>query len=306
MTRLLLLVALSVLFAATSQAMAQRGGDASSSPPNASAGPTSIPTPVAIDKSRTPALPADPIVTGSDRYAEAIELAKPDPIRSRSLFAESAAAFEAAIAASPSPSGELYRAAGNAHVLAGQTGRAVLAFRRALAADPSNTRAADGLKIARASLSVEAPDSTTTRFLDAINIWPRYVSVRIMQVVFVLTWAAVWSAVLVSRTLHRRPPPSTLVVVSIMALASGLALTAKWIDDRMAHDVVVLDPITAYNGPSEEVYEPTFESPLAAGMEAQLRETRGDWSQIELRNGTRTWVRSQAIESVRPRVASEN
>lgn len=91
-----------------------------------------------------------------------------------------------------------------------------------------------------------------------------------------------------------------------MALASGLALTAKWIDDRMAHDVVVLDPITAYNGPSEEVYEPTFESPLAAGMEAQLRETRGDWSQIELRNGTRTWVRSQAIESVRPRVASEN
>lgn len=240
------------------------------------------------------------IERGAARYAEGLDSIKDDPIRARSLFAEAAAAFEQAADGSGVPNAELYRAIGNAQILAGNTGRAVLAFRRSLVADPSNDRAADGLKLARASLSVEASASNARRVLDVVNMWPQYVAPWIMKVVFAMSWGCFWLALLIARVHRQSAPPGTLAAVATLAIAAGVALAANAWDDAHERDVVVVAQTSGYNGPSSEVYEPTFEQPVPAGMEAALVETRDNWSQIELRNGSRTWVRRDAIELVSP------
>ncbi|GAB4385963.1 MAG: hypothetical protein Kow0022_13720 [Phycisphaerales bacterium] len=237
---------------------------------------------------------------GAARYADGLEVIRTDPVLARSLFAEAAAAFERAAEQSGVLHAELERAIGNAHMLAGETGRAVLAFRRALLADPSNRRAADGLRLARASLAVEVPETNGRRVLEVINMWPRYVAPWIMKLIFALSWACLWLGLLIARWRGRHAATGTLASLAILAAASGVALAAGVWESSHDRDVVVITTTDGYNGPSSDVYPPTFDQPVPAGTEAILVETRRQWSQIELRNGTRTWVRHDAVEPVRP------
>lgn len=243
---------------------------------------------------------ADLISQGSARYDEALATVGDDPTRARALFAQAAAAFDQAADESPSPGVELYRASGNAHLLSGDHGHAVLAYRRALRLDPSNRRAADGLAAARASINLDAPPSHTRHWLDAVNLWPRYVPVWAMQAGFALAWATFWFVWLAARVRHRAPPLATLTMLGIVAAAGGSALlTARW-HDRHTREVVLVERTIGYNGPGPEVYLPTFETALLPGLEGVLIETRGDWLQVELRTGARTWLPASAVELVRP------
>lgn len=243
----------------------------------------------------------DWIAQGSARYDEALAAVADDPTRARALFAQAAAAFDQAAAQAAAPSAELYRAAGNAHVLAGEHGPAVLAYRRALRLEPSNRRAVDGLTAARASINLEAPPSRSRHWLEVVNLWPGYLPVWAMQAMFCADWATFWFVWLIARVRHRPPPPTTLTVLGILAAASGSALLAHDWQDRHARDVVLMERTVGYNGPSADVYLPTFETALLPGLEAMLIENRGNWSQVELRTGARTWLPASTVERVVPR-----
>ncbi|KAA0216772.1 MAG: hypothetical protein DYG94_06085 [Leptolyngbya sp. PLA3] len=240
------------------------------------------------------------IEQGSQCYDEAVAAVTDDPTRARALFAEAAAAFDQAAAESPAPGAELYRAAGNAHLLAGAHGRAVLAFHRALRLDPSNRRAADGLAAARASINLEAPPSRLRHWLAVIDLWPRFVPVWMMLGVFASVWSCFWVVWLVARVRHRPAPVATLTTLGIVTAASGLSLLAHEWQQRHAREVVLMERAIGYNGPSADVYLPTFETPLLPGLEGLLIETRSGWSQVELRSGARTWVPESTVELVVP------
>lgn len=242
----------------------------------------------------------DLIAQAAALYDEALAAVTNDPSGARSLFAQAAAAFDQAAAMSSAPSAELYRASGNAHLLAGAHGPAVLAFRRALRLDPSNRRAAEGLAAARASINLEVPLARTRHWLETVGLWPRYVPVWTMQTAFALDWAAFWLVWLISRMRRRTPPLASLTALGILAAASSAALLARDWQARYAHDVVLMDRAIGYNGPSADVYLPTFETALLPGLEGLLVETRGGWSQVQLRSGARTWLPASAVELVAP------
>jgi len=244
--------------------------------------------------------PEDSVARGAERYSEALEAFSDDPVLARSLFAEAAAAFERAISEGAPANAELYRALGNAYTLAGEPGRAILAYRRALLHAPFDRRSLDALEMARASIAIETPTSPSRHLLDVINIWPRYVPIWIMRWCFALAWAALWTVLLVVRLRQRPLPLAAVTALAVIIAATGVALGAKSIQDRNLHDVVILTTTTGYNGPSSEVYEPTFEQPLVSGIEARLIERRNQWAQIELRDGSRTWVPASTFEPVRP------
>ncbi|MCL4221713.1 MAG: hypothetical protein KJZ65_10145 [Phycisphaerales bacterium] len=242
----------------------------------------------------------DLIAQGCARYDEALAAVPDDPVGARSLFAQAAAAFDQAGAESPAPSAELFRAAGNAHLLAGNHGPAVLAFRRALRLEPSNRRAAEGLAAARASINLDAPISRTRHWLEVVNLWPRYIPLWTMQATFALAWTAFWLAWLVARLRGRTPPLASLTTLGIVAAAAGLALFAHDRYDRHARDAVLMERAVGYNGPSADVYLPTFETALLPGLEGRLVESRGRWVQVELRSGVHTWLPASSVELVAP------
>ena len=46
-------------------------------------------------------------------------------------------------------------------------------------------------------------------------------------------------------------------------------------------------------------YEPAFQQPLHAGAEFRLRERRGTWLFVELRNGASCWLPQESVELAR-------
>lgn len=238
------------------------------------------------------------IETASDLYEEALAAAKDDPIKARSLFADAAAAFDAIEAQQPVIAA-FYRAQGNAHFFAGQVGKAVLAYRRGLALEPANERLLDALRIARASVSsVESP-STHTTIVSILTKWRQYLPETVVGGVFAAAWIVLWFALIRARTLRQRPRLLVVASAAIVSLVAGTALGANWWQQMDHNPVVLIADADARNGPSNTIYDPTFETPLSQGIEAEAGEHRLGWVQLTLKSGAQTWVPENTVAPVR-------
>lgn len=235
-----------------------------------------------------------------DLYDAALADAKGDPVRARARFAEAAAAFDAIEARRP-VSAEFSRAQGNAHFFGGDIGRAVLAYRRGLESSPGDARLTESLRVARKAVKTDAAPSTRTTLLESLAHWRRFVSPVLVAVVLVGSWCGFWGVLIVARVRRARVRPIAAAVLGLSWLVTGIALgTDAW--RRMdASAVVIVEDAQALNGPSSEIYEPTFATPLSAGVEAEAIESRLGWTRLRLRSDGETWVRDEAVMPVRPK-----
>jgi BatD DUF11 like domain len=239
------------------------------------------------------------IENASELYDRALVWAKDDPIKARSLFAEAAAAFDA-IERQESVNAAFYRAQGNAHFFAGETGKAVLAYRRGLEIRPADKRLEDALRAARASVSsVESP-STRTTIVDVLTRWRRYLPDSAVAGLLAAAWIVLWSSLIRARLERRRPGLLIVSTTATVSLVAGVALGATWWQWNDPSPVVLIADADARNGPSSTIYDPTFESPLSEGVEGRAHETRLGWVLLELPSGAETWVPQDTVTPVRP------
>jgi len=234
-----------------------------------------------------------------DLYDAALADARDDPSRARARFAEAAAAFDAIESKQP-VSAEFFRAQGNAHFFSGDIGRAVLAYRRGLERRPGDPRLSESLRVARKAVRTDAAASTSTTLLDALAHWRRFVSPVLVASISAAAWFGLWGVLVFARVRRVRAHGLSVALLAVVSIAGGAALGADaWRRmDRSA--VVVVDETEGFNGPSSEIYEATFASPLAPGVEAELVEARLGWMRLRLRSGSETWVRRDAVIAVQP------
>jgi tetratricopeptide (TPR) repeat protein len=239
----------------------------------------------------------------------------PDKERARPLFREAAAIWRSLTA-------EIHNAAlerniGNAELLAGEPAWAILAFRRALAIDPSDDAAAGGLAAARraagtdslapggSSLSLSAPVvqiSVSDAKSSASPIaWPRIKSRALAWIdrplprrPMLLAGAVLYLSGFVFAFLKR---PRTAVAL----ITCGVAIAALLVTDERRTDcsaVLISTGITARQGPAD-LYEPAFKEPLRPGLEVLLEEERaGGWVKFRLADGREAWTREEAFVRV--------
>lgn len=212
------------------------------------------------------------------------------------LFAEAERHFAAAIEGG-ADSADLHVNHGNAALQAEHLGPAILAYRRALARDPSHPGATQNLGHARSLLPDWVPHPTAGGLADSFFFWQREASRDQLALVAALlffggcaslalalvrggrAWRSVamggfglWLALLVSDGLGTsREDPDALVVVAEESAA------------RAADSI---------NAPRR------FSEPLPGGTELRLIEDRGGWVQVELYNGRRAWLLASTIASV--------
>ncbi|MBX3322025.1 MAG: hypothetical protein KF757_03440 [Phycisphaeraceae bacterium] len=232
-------------------------------------------------------------------YEQAIGVYRSDPILARALFAQSAAEFTRALRET-GHNPELYRALGNAALLSEQTGQAVLALNRALVLDPRHAQAREALTAARAAVQIDIAPAPSQRAIDVANSWRRFVSPIVVQFTFVLSWTVLWICIARSRSVRASTPAFIPAIAAILALISALALVASEWDRRTDTRIVVLNPTFGFNGPSRDVYEPTFEQTLPPGTEARAIESRNDWTRVRLRSGSETWIPTDTFDYVQP------
>ena len=221
-------------------------------------------------------------------------LAQTDRDRRRSGFAESEGLLRELAATYPDRP-QLLGDWGNAALLAQESGRAVLAYRRALRLDPTLSRARRNLSFVREHLPEWLPRPRSGGTVESLLFWQQLLPVPYQHVVLA---AAVLLGVLLLRSGSRRRRLRTLAVLpALLALAMLLSLLGE--RDTSKDAVLVVSGVTLRSADSLGA-PPAVGHPLPAGTEVTVGEVRSEWSRVTLANGETGWLATSTIETLVP------
>ena len=221
-------------------------------------------------------------------------LAESDRVRRTRLFAQAEHGFRTVAAQRPDAP-DLLVDWGNAALGAGDRGRAVLAWRRALAVDPGNARAAKNLAWVRDRAPIWLPRPAAGGALDSLLFWRGRLSVAQRHWVGAGAFAlAVALAIPWSRRRAKTLRRLAVVPFVVWATATGSAVLSVEASDAavLLADGAVLRSADSVGAP------PAFGNPLPSGTELTVLEERATWVRAALADGTQGWLPSRGIGRV--------
>ena len=188
---------------------------------------------------------------------------------------------------------ELFVNLGNAALGAEHVGPAIVAYRRALTADPNHSRAKQNLEHARTLVADWLPkpedDVTFGSFFDWTGKLKAADWRGLASIAFLLAAVCIaiflWSGSKVSRNLG--------AVFALLWLA--LVLTAIFHSgDTTKIAVVIVSETTARS--ADSINSPArFPEPLPSGTEVEIVEDRDDWQRVRLFDGREVWLSRSAL-----------
>ncbi len=192
----------------------------------------------------------------------------------------------------------IHRNIGTVHLLKGDTGRAIASLRRAERLAPRDGRVAESLDAARSMVRTEVTPGVRSRAIDAVFFWRGVVPRSVLAWVGGVGWVLLWAGFTWRLMIGRRGVALALLGIVLFVLGFGSLAGERALHEANPGAVIVQDGVTGFRGPSEGVYEPSFEEPIRAGVEATIIERRDGWARLRLRSGAETWVRGSAIETI--------
>jgi tetratricopeptide (TPR) repeat protein len=232
---------------------------------------------------------ADALATGRDAYQQALGVS--DASARKAAFTRAAASLGEAAQVSPDEP-ELLADWGNAALGAGDVATATLAYRRALAIDPSNPRARKNLGWLRSrqgdNLRPSAGGAADTLFF--FHDWPRGRQLLVGALAFALAMLLVvpWAG-------RRR---RGLAMLAIIPAAVWLAMTVSVLfEDRHVNDAVVMDAVVLRAADSSGA-PAALTQPLPRGTEVVITEKRDNWAKVRIAGGTVGWVPTGAVQRI--------
>ena len=230
-------------------------------------------------------------------YSRALE--EQDPVRRARHFADAERYLREAAAMRSTP--ELLADWGNAALGAGDSGRATLAFRRALAAQPNHERAAKNLAWLRDRAPAWLPRPARGGALDSLLFWRELFSVA--QRYWIAAGAFALAVLLLTPWSTRRVRllrRLSVVPIAVWAVAVGSGLLSR---SAPPEGVVVIDgaPLRSADSTGARL---AFAHPLPAGAEVTILETRDGWLRVALADGTRGWIMANSVAPVQPQTDS--
>lgn len=235
---------------------------------------------------------ADALADGRSAYRYAMEQTG-DATGRKAAFARASAALGDAARANPDRP-ELLADWGNAALGAGEIGLATLAYRRALALDPSNARARHNLAWLRGRLPERMQPKVTAGATDTLLFFHRWPRAR-RWIVGAVAFAV---AVLLVVPWGARKRRGGQLAASMLALVVWVAMLASVVlEDRHTDDAVVIDSVTMRAADSAGAPAALPEA-LPRGVEVTILERREQWTRISLASGTSGWVPDGAVERV--------
>jgi len=240
---------------------------------------------------------AELLAQAEKAFAAAVRL-RGQPATARPLFRAAAEAY-AQLRQRGHDNVALDRNEGNAWLLADDLPRAILAYRRGLRLDPSNSALHEGLTFAREQVRYTSAGSFGRPPSDDRPPWlPRIGLAAWSFVLLLLCYGLCW-ACLTRWRMTRRPRLLYLGLGGLAAVAASallLAIGSSYEGRISAGPVVVVarDDVLLRRG-NGEAYPVRFETPLNRGVEAKLLFRRRDWVQVELSGGQVGWLPVAAV-----------
>ncbi len=182
---------------------------------------------------------------------------------------------------------------GNAWMRAGEVGRAIASYRRALRFRPRDPQLAANLRSAVSATAVPVDSAPVWGYLFFWQNWLSYPEK------FVLTTALLVVTLILGLLMRF---PAVGAVSRRCALLSGALWTLSLLStgwdwhrfERIEHGVVIVDEVIPRKGNSEN-YEPAFTEVVREGAEFQVLARRGDWLHIRLGTSGDAWVERRDV-----------
>jgi tetratricopeptide (TPR) repeat protein len=234
---------------------------------------------------------ADSLADGRAAYQQAMTVS--DASARKVAFQRAETLLQAAAQAQPDRP-ELLADWGNAALGASDMGMAVLAYRRALAIDPSNARAQRNLAWLRGRVPDALRPTATAGAADALlffHDWPR----SRQWLVGGLAFAIVVLMLVPWRGSRRRGLAMLAILPAIVWLAMLVSVVTE---DRHADDAVVTDSVVMRAADSAGA-PAALPQALPRGAEVTVVERRSPWTKVRVATGTAGWVPDGTIQTVR-------
>ncbi|MBN1884160.1 MAG: hypothetical protein JW876_01390 [Candidatus Krumholzibacteriota bacterium] len=251
-----------------------------------------------------PGLPASEIdslrVEGERFYREAVEADSGDPAAAADLYRKAILRFDRIASRGGIRNGKLYYNIGNAWFRLGDTGRAILNYRRAAFFMPNDVNLRRNLEYARSRVAVQVEPRQREKVFETLFFLHYDLPTRARLSIFLAAFAGAWTLAALRLFLRRSWVRVCLIAAAVVAVAMLVSLSVEAIDrSRRPAGVVTAGPVVVRKGDAE-TYQPAFTEPLNAGTEYVVVERRPGWLHIELESGARGWMPEGAGEAVFP------
>lgn len=225
-------------------------------------------------------------------FERAMELQESDPAGARAARAEAIAGWNSLVE-SGVENHLLHLNIANAYALSGDHARAIVHYRRAERLDPTDARIERGLAFSRSRVQTQVDPGGSERLASALLWWRGYLPRPVLAGVLVGAWLLAWTFVFVRTVGVKRFGLKPAAALGVVALLAGAGLALEHVVYRVQDaGVIVSGGAVGFNGPDRRVYEPSFLSPLGAGVEFRVIERRDGWMRVKLRDGRETWIES--------------
>jgi len=176
---------------------------------------------------------------------------------------------------------------GNAFMRAGETGRAIAAYRMATRYDPRDPYIQANLQSAITQTTATPP---RVGLMSKIVFWQDRLSYpEKFQLLLVLAIVAVLFG-LINRWRSGRPARLIVMLALAGAILVGISATYDvYRFDLTKHGVITANETIARKG-NDESYQPAFTESLPMGSEFIVLEQRGDWLRIRISRAGEGWV----------------
>jgi tetratricopeptide (TPR) repeat protein len=243
---------------------------------------------------------ADLFSQAKEYFRQANEQAQVDADAARELYRKAALRFERIAREGDIHNGRLYYNIGNAYFRMADVGRAIVNYRRAALFTPNDPNLRQNLDYARTRRIDRIEEKQRTRVLKTLFFWHYDLAPRTRLLLFTLASGLLWTGAAVALFRRRAALRWTVLVCALLTAAMlGSLLVDLVQSSRNVAGVVVASEVVARKGDGE-TYERAFEEPLHAGTEFTLIESRADWEQVELADGSRCWLPSGCTEMALP------
>lgn len=237
------------------------------------------------------------LIAVNSSFEKANKLALKNPTKAQALYQASVIEYQYLSEQPKMQSAELYTNLGNACYFAGDHGRAVLNYHRALRIDPLLDDPRHNLHHLRTLTVDEIPKTRTQTILHTLTFWHRWpwsIRAAVLAIAVINLWGVL--GVMLYRS-HRwlKISAASMAALSLLAFTSLLVSHQGW--DNPVDSVVIDREVLARQG-NGVIYGSAFKSPLHAGTEFSVIEHRGGWYHAQLLDGARCWIPSKSAALV--------
>ncbi len=234
------------------------------------------------------------LAQAQEAYDRGVSVGRGQPQEAEASFRRAAERFQQLVD-DGLENGRLYYNLANAYLQAGETGRAILHYRKAQRLIPGDAKLEHNLEYARSLRRNRIAPSGQRALAAALLGWHQRTSLGARFNVFAVFYLGFW-LLLTGQILRPRPLLRWLIgPAAVIWIGCGLSVaTDVLFEGRLGEGVVLADDCVVRKGNSEG-FEPQFAQPLHQGVEFGIVETRPGWLLIELPDQKTGWIRADQV-----------